>query len=103
LITKHTRTRRLYANAGFIALSVAFAYLIDGSSHMFKLVVATLVLVPGYLMYAYYIASLCCDACGASLIAGNRTANGYLLRLYALFAPLHIPYACRDCGARTDW
>jgi hypothetical protein len=101
LITQHTRTHRLYANAAFIALWVAVTYLVNGSSYLFKLAALVVILVPGYLMYAYYIASLCCGGCGQSLIAGKR--SGSMLRLYALFAPLHIPYVCRDCGARTDW
>jgi hypothetical protein len=101
MITEHTRTRRLYANLAFIAISAAFAYLISDSSKLFKLAAMTLLLVPAYLMYAYYIASICCGVCGASLIAGNRAIK--VLRLYALFAPIHIPFRCADCGAKTDW
>jgi hypothetical protein len=101
MITEHTRTHRLFANVAFIAILAAFGYLIADASMLFKLAAMTLLLVPAYLMYAYYIASICCGACGASLIAGKRAIK--VLRLYALFAPVHIPCRCADCGAKTDW
>ena len=96
----YTRRTRALANAAVLGAIFLVWRLVAGQPAI-VIVGALLVLAPGIVYYGHFLASQMCSNCREPIF---HLPSDYLsLQVAALFAPLHIPRKCPNCGRVTSW